>query len=622
MIFSTILVIAQLTLTSVSIDITALRSAISPAIFGMNNALSDNPASPLSSAELLRLRDAGVRMLRENQGNNASKYHWRRKLGSHPDWYNNVYRHDWDYAARTLAEQLPGVHGMWALPLIGFAASTSMNNFDDWGYNGAQWWPGVSNNWAGGGGPQGDGDPALYLMPWPADSVVAMLDHWFSPTGLALPRERFRYFSMDNEPDIWSSTHDDVVTEPMDVEEFIRRYVETALLARARFPEIRLCGPVVTNEWQWYNWNNDKIAADGRSYTWLEYFIKRMAEEEGRHGVRLLDMVDLHFYPGENNPDDILQLHRVWFDRGYDYPGANGVKRCGPGAWDDAIRSEHILARCRDWLRQYFGEEHGIGVGVSEMGIQGDDANVTALCYASTLGVFADEGVELFTPWYWKTGMWEVLHLWAAHAKTHALMVDGAVPAQVSVHATRNTAGDSLTVFVLNRDRAAARQVEVALRNLHVADGATSTLTLHDLPEEETFFSSQNNALRIGTAMVADNKVRIDAPPLSITAVLFSGQPTVSVRALAQPREHALHAWPNPARTHSTLAMQLPRAEHARVELYDALGRLRAILLDEALPEGLTQRRVILPRLAAGSYMLRLRTATNVVTRSLLITAK
>lgn len=54
-----------------------------------------------------RYRDAGITMFRESGGNNSTKYNWRKKLTSHPDWYNNVYAHDWDYAARSLQDQLP-----------------------------------------------------------------------------------------------------------------------------------------------------------------------------------------------------------------------------------------------------------------------------------------------------------------------------------------------------------------------------------------------------------------------------------------------------------------------------------------------------------------------------------
>src|ERR1035441_5832810 len=122
---------------SVTIQIDALqgRKAISPYIYGKNNNVSDDPSSPTTSAEWKMMRDAGLRFTRENGGNNATKYNWRKKISSHPDWYNNVYNHNWDYAAKTLGDSLPGVQGMWAFQLIGYSAANTTNNFNDFAYN-------------------------------------------------------------------------------------------------------------------------------------------------------------------------------------------------------------------------------------------------------------------------------------------------------------------------------------------------------------------------------------------------------------------------------------------------------------------------------------------------------
>jgi hypothetical protein len=137
----------------IRIDALAGRRPISPYLYGRNNCLSDDRRKPLSAANWQLLREAGVRILRENGGNNATKYNWVLKLSSHPDWYNNVYSHDWDHAVQSLQENLPGVQGMWAFQLIGKAAASKAYNFNDWAYNRSQWWEGVRNNWAGGGGP-------------------------------------------------------------------------------------------------------------------------------------------------------------------------------------------------------------------------------------------------------------------------------------------------------------------------------------------------------------------------------------------------------------------------------------------------------------------------------------
>src|SRR5690606_33390550 len=213
---------------TVTIDLSVDYHRVSPYLYGRNNSLSDNPGSPLSAADWTRLRDSGIKFLRESGGNNSTKYNWRRKLSSHPDWYNNVYAHDWDFAAKSIQDNLPNAQGMWSFQLIGKAAKTSSANFNDWDYNGSQWWEGVRQNLAGGGVVNPDGENALtegnpdhYLETWTADSTVGILDHWFGENGIGLDPSRILYWNMDNEPEVWNGTHDDVVPSPIQPEEYM-----------------------------------------------------------------------------------------------------------------------------------------------------------------------------------------------------------------------------------------------------------------------------------------------------------------------------------------------------------------------------------------------------------------
>ena len=161
----------------VQVDILAKRKKVSPYIYGRNNSIANFNNSPLTAAQWQFYRDAGVTMFRESGGNNSTKYNWRRKLSSHPDWYNNVYANNWDQAEQALQTNMPNAQGLWSFQLIGKAAKTGTANFDDWGYNRSQWWQGVNQNLAGGGilNPNAagkalvEGNTNLYLEDWPAD---------------------------------------------------------------------------------------------------------------------------------------------------------------------------------------------------------------------------------------------------------------------------------------------------------------------------------------------------------------------------------------------------------------------------------------------------------------------
>ena len=527
---------------------------ISPYIYGRNNNLSDDPKKPTVTASWQLYKDAGLKFLRESGGNNSTKYNWRKKLSSHPDWYNNVYAHDWDYAAQSLQTNMPDVKGMWAFQLLGYVAKTGAYNFNDWGYNGSQWWKGVAQNLAGGGTVNPDpnstkalvaGDINLYLQPWTADSTTAILSQWFDKLGLS--KEQFQYWNMDNEPDCWNGTHDDVVTSPMPVEDYIQKYVAVAKKARALFPNIKIVGPVFTNEWQWYNWQNGDAVTDPitkKKYCWAEYFIKRISEEQQKAGVRLLDVLDFHFYPNVNR-DVTLQLYRVFYDMTYVFPQANGVYRLN-GGWDTSINKEYIFKRATDWLTQYMGVNNGVTMGMSELGsLYSSDPNVIAVGYASLLGTFAKNNVEIFAPWEWDTGQWEVLHLFTHYAGSIAVNSTSSLDTLVSAYSSINAAKDTLSVILVNRDITNSQSVNISLANTTVPNKTVSCYQLSNLPTTETFISATQNALKQSSVILNNNSIALTLPKLSVTAIQI---PLKSSSGINSVEEAKFQLYPNPAK--------------------------------------------------------------------------
>ena len=563
----------------IQIDILANRKPVSPFLYGRNNSLSVDPQKPTSLADLLRLKDAGIQFFRECTGNNATKYNWRRKLSSHPDWYNNVYPNNWDFAAQTLQANFPNAQGMWAFQLIGKAAKTQNANFNDWGYNQSQWWQGVNQNLAGGGTINTlatatkalkDGDPNAYLENWPADSTVGLLDHWFSPKGLGLNKARIQYWNMDNEAEIWSGTHDDIMPQQLPANDFIQRYVAVAQKARAAYPAIKLVGPVTANEWQWFNYDNKTVTdASGQKYPWLEFFIKRIGEEQKRTGIRLLDVLDIHFYPGSTKAEEVVQYHRVFFDRTYAFPEANGI-RTMTGGYDTSLNKEYIFGRCREWLDKYLGVNHGVTLGLTEAGLNSaNNANVHAVWYASTLGEFMSNQVEIFTPWSWKPGMWEVLHLFSRYNKANAVEAISNAENLVSAYPTTNITNDSLTVVLVNRSTSETKLATINLKNFIAGNQPADMFLLANLPATETFTSHSNNALKKSSISVVNNSFSVSLPPLSVASIQLAGKEGSVAPILGLDPTVSLMISPNPSAHGFRLTHPFP----GHCSVYDVLGR-------------------------------------------------
>ena len=555
---------------------TGLRE-ISPYIYGRNISDVGDLSMESDSAEdaaVARMVEAGIRMLRANGGNNSTRYNWRRKLTVHPDWYNNVYAHDWDVLARKVQERMPGVDAMLGFQLTGYAAKTNEFNFGDWAWKQAHGFNAErSLDLAGGGSVEDDGttlvqagNASLYNEPWPADSTVGIVPHWKDELGYDM--SRFRHWSMDNEPEIWRGTHSDLDL-PVTGDFIVERYVEVAKKARAAWPEIKLGGPVVANEWQWcsigsYNDQNRPVGPD-RSYCWLEYFIMKVAAAQRESGVRLLDLFDIHWYPTETSYEDRTNWHRVLFDTNYVYPGANGIKNVG-GSWNSSVNREYIFKRISDWLDQYFGEGHGIGLGMTETDLIAGDAMTTALTYASFLGTMQDNGVQVFTPWTWGDGMYEVVHLFSRYGKRLRVESVSADDSLLSAYASVNAAGgDSLVVILVNRSASDTLKAAVRVEQFDIPNEDATTLTLSGLAGE-TFVSHAQNALRTSGVTLRAGRFELAMPPKTITAVLLSSYSGVASERVA--RAGGLELF---ARGRELVARGVPSG--SRWTLFDLFGR-------------------------------------------------
>ena len=610
----------------ITVNANSGKRPVSPYIFGKNNVLPSTFLNNGTNAEVTKANEAGIRFVRQGGGNNSTKYNWRLKLSSHPDWYNNVYANNWDAAAKNLTDKMPGVQGMWSFQLLGKAAANTNNNFPDWSYNGSQWWSGVNQNLAGGGtvNPAGggkalvEGNPDLYLMNWPADSTVAILDKWFGAGGLGYDKNWYRYWSMDNESEIWSGTHDDVMKTQIPAEEFMQLYFKVAKAARAKYPGIKLSGPVPANEWQWYRYGSDGIPYNGKKYCWLEYFILRIVEEEKASGIKLLDILDIHYYPSSTKPEELVQFYRVFFDRNYVYPEANGVKTLN-GGWDGSINKEYILGRCSDWLKKYKGENHGVTFGVTETGLSDNmkDANVHASWYASTMGEFMKYGVEIFTPWSWKAGMWETVHLFSRYGQDNFVDATSTQETYVSAYPTVNAVSDSMTIFLVNRHTTAAKDIQIDVRDFIIKNEPIYLYTLSKLPATETFNSHTSNALKKKLIDKPVYHVSLQLEPLSVNAITLRAATTAATQL--KPASFGLNVYPNPTNGKLNIDFGLNENSPVTIEIFNSSGQKITSVpyLDEI--SGKNHVETDLSGLTSGLYWISVQTNSFTETRKFIV---
>ena len=103
------------------------------------------------------------------------------------------------------------------------------------------------------------------------------------------------FYSLDNEPDLWNSTHKEVHPEKPTYAEIIQKCTEYAKAIKAvKEPGAKIFGPV---NYGWQGFIRLQDAPDANNRDFQEVYLAAMHAAEKSAGKRLLDVFDIHWYP-------------------------------------------------------------------------------------------------------------------------------------------------------------------------------------------------------------------------------------------------------------------------------------------------------------------------------------
>jgi hypothetical protein len=102
------------------------------------------------------------------------------------------------------------------------------------------------------------------------------------------------WFSLDNEPDLWAETHAEVHPDPPTYAEMASKSPAYAAAIKAVMPGTLVFGPV---SYGWYGYVQLQGAPDANNRDFLLYYLQKMKAASTKEGKRLLDVLDLHWYP-------------------------------------------------------------------------------------------------------------------------------------------------------------------------------------------------------------------------------------------------------------------------------------------------------------------------------------
>ena len=362
--------------------------AISPFIYGINfHDFSGRPANiPLT-------REGGNRWSAYNWENNASN--------AGTDWLNqnDGYLSDSDTPGVAVTDAIDAAfaHNAAALitiPMIGHVAADKSPDGD------VNQTPNyLSTRFKLGKAAKGS---AFTLTPSTSDDSVYQ-DEFVNFLDTKYPAARTSasktiLYSLDNEPDLWSLTHVRIHPSPATYAEMVSKTTEYAAAIKAVIPEAIVLGPV---NYGWMGMVNLQDAPDANGRDFLDYFLQQMAAAQTSHGKRLLDVLDVHWYPeAQGNGTRITDAN--------DGTAAAARLAAPRSLWDSTYTETSWITDCCSGgpinllprLKGKIADNYpGTKLSVSEYFYGGGMHISGAIAQADVLGIFGREGVFAATLW-------------------------------------------------------------------------------------------------------------------------------------------------------------------------------------------------------------------------------
>lgn len=516
----------------------ALRAAPGePASFVVDCAAPTTPISPLIygiAYSALRELDTDTQFKvgatsRRWGGNPTSRYNW--ELGNAWNTASDYFFMNTDYGHKNEAvwSTFLGVNrdrklgSAITVPILGWVAKDTKSvafSTDDFG---AQEATCGENRKAGNGVAKATGKPVTPGAP-AITSIRAspeFIGQWVEKIN-EFEKQRgpsVQMYILDNEPALWNDTHRDLHPNPVTYDELLERTIAYGSAVRKAAPGALIAGPA---EWGWPGFSYSAADAkagfnlkpDRRAHgdvPLIEWYLQRLAEHEKKTGVRILDVLDLHYYPQAKGLG-------VGTD-GQTDPATNALRiRSTRSLWDARYTDEsyikepiRLIPRMKEWVAR---NNPGLKLSIGEYNFGAERHMSGGLALAEALGRFGQQG--LYSAYYWTYPGEGSPAFWAfrafrnydgkgGHFRELSMPTEG--PPEGSLFASRSADGLSVTLVALNFSTTGALDASIDLRGCPRPDSQK----VYTYTGDPKGFAEQVKGASIG------HSVRL--PPYSMTVI-------------------------------------------------------------------------------------------------------
>jgi mannan endo-1,4-beta-mannosidase len=367
------------------------------------------------------------------------------------------------------------------------------------------------------GNPDGN-DPNVYMDEF-VNFLVSSYGHAGEPNGV-------KFYCLDNEPDIWSNTHPEVHPAQVGCAEYKDKSVELSIAVKNVDPNAQMLGPVSYGFNGYLNFQNapDWTAPLSTGYGWfLDYYLDKMEANSVVAGKRLLDALDVHWYPeaqdgaGNRITDNSINTTAMYNARmqaprslwDYDYHEISWIEQ-----WFSQWLP--ILPPLQNSINTYYPDTN---LSISEYAYGGEDHYSGGIATADVLGIFGKYGVYIAT--YWGSGTYvdAAIKIYRNYDANHSTFGDMDVFASMS-----NKVDSSIYASVSTTDANALHLIVINKNFDNVINGTFNITSPQNFTSGRVWrFDSSSPAVMetAGISDIANNAFTYTIPPLTVCHIVL-----------------------------------------------------------------------------------------------------
>ncbi|PYU59447.1 MAG: hypothetical protein DMG56_18215 [Acidobacteria bacterium] len=342
------------------------------------------------------------------------------------------------------------------------------------------------------------------------------------------------FLSLDNEPELWNSTHLEVQgRNPITSDDYITKTINLSKALKDQFPNVVIFGPVHYGFQGLYNWQGELSATPGGTNWFPDKYLPALETASTAYGKPLVDVYDFHWYAevydasgtrilnlnGTTLTDAQVQLI-VQSPRNLSDPTFRDDGNSNPWIFNELGQTPiNILGRLQAKINAEFS---GMKVAITEYENGGWNHISGTIAEADTLGIFGSQGVFAANFWppngtysYALAGFRAFRGFDGANASfgDTSLQATSSAVQNVMVYASLDSSMPGRVVFVaINRSSAA----KVTAINGQVLSG---TAHLYQMTAASAQGQNPVQPVAVGTMPVSGSSLTITLPTYSVTTI-------------------------------------------------------------------------------------------------------